>query len=151
FAWAPSNTTGVSAGDFATQTGQLLDRLSAAIQASGEAADPETTGTGACGPPGDDTLCNVDIPGATHNEAWRSFRTWTQPLLAIPPPTLTVAAGAPSTPSTISLTTASGAPVTTGAPLTVTLSSSSPRGTFATSPPGPWTTTLTLTVGPGVP
>ena len=56
FAWAPSNTTGMPAGDFATQTGQLLDRLATAIRDSAEAADPATE-TGACGPPGQDTLC----------------------------------------------------------------------------------------------
>jgi hypothetical protein len=151
FAWAPSNTTGMSAADFATQTGQLLDRLAAAIQASGEATDPETSGTGACGPPGADTLCNVDIAGASHNAAWRSFRTWTQPLLTIAPPTQTVTAGAASAASTISLTTAAGTPVTSGPALAVTLRSSSSRGTFATSPAGPWTTTLALSLGPGVP
>ena len=81
FAWAPSNTTGLPAADFATQTGQLLDRLAASIRDSAEAIDPETSGTGACGPPGQDSLCLVDIPGASHNEAWQSFRTWTQSTL----------------------------------------------------------------------
>jgi hypothetical protein len=149
FAWAPSNTMGVSTADFATQTGQLLDRLAASIRDSAEATDPETS-TGACGPVGADTLCNVDIPGATHNGAWRSFRTWTQPLLAIAPPTETVAAGVVSAASTVSLVTAAGTPATTGPPLAVTLRSSSSRGTFSTSPAGPWTTTLALSVAPGV-
>lgn len=149
FAWAPSNTTGLSASDFATQTGQLLDRLAASIRDSAEFTDPEG-GTGACGPPGADTLCNVDIDGASHNGAWRSFRTWTQPLLTIAPPTETVTAGVPSAPSTVSLTTAAGTPATTGPPLTVTLRSSSASGTFATSPAGPWTPTLALSVAPGV-
>ncbi len=151
FAWAPSNTTGLSAGDFATQTGQLLDRLAAAIQASGEATDPEASGTGACGPPGQDTLCNVDIPGASHNAAWRSFRTWTQPLLTIAPPTQTVTAGTPSAASTVSLTTSSGTPVTTGPAVSVTLRSSSSSGTFSTNAAGPWATTLALSLAPGVP
>jgi hypothetical protein len=150
FAWAPSNTTGMSASDFAAQTGQLLDRLAAAIRDSAEATNPETGVTGACGPPGADTLCNVDIAGAFHNAAWRSFRTWTQPLLTIVPPTQTVAAGTASAPSTVTLTTAAGTPVTSGAPLTVTLRSSSSRGTFSTSPTGPWTPTLALSVAPGV-
>jgi hypothetical protein len=149
FAWAPSNTAGLPTSDFATQTGQLLDRLGAAVRDSAEATDPET-GTGACGPPGADTLCNVDIDGASHNGAWRSFRTWTQPLLTIAPPTETVAAGAPSAPSTVSLTTAAGTPATTGPPLAVTLRSSSSRGTFGTSSAGPWTPTLTLSVAPSV-
>jgi hypothetical protein len=150
FAWAPSNTTGMSAGDFAAQTGQLLDRLASAIQTSGAATDPETSGSGACGPPGDESQCSVDIPGATHNGAWRSFRTWTQPLLTISPPAQAVAAGAPSAPSTVTLTTNAGTPVTAGPAVTVTLSSSSSQGTFATTPDGPWTPTLALSVGPGV-
>jgi hypothetical protein len=151
FAWAPSNTTGMSASDFSTQTGQLLDRLAASIRDSAEATDPENGGTGACGPPGADTLCNVDIPGASHNAAWRSFRTWTQPLLAIAPATQTVTAGTPSAASTVTLTTAAGTPVTIGATFAVTLRSNSSRGTFATSPAGPWTTTLALSVAPGIP
>ena len=149
FAWAPSNTTGLPTSDFATQTGQLLDRLAASVRDSAEMTDPET-GTGACGPPGADTLCNVDIDGASHNGAWRSFRTWTQPLLTIAPPSETVTAGVPSAASTVSLTTAAGTPATAGPPLTVTLRSSSSRGTFATSAAGPWTPTLTLSVAPGV-
>ena len=84
------------AADFATQTGQLLDRLAAAIRDSAEATDPVNSGTDACGPPGQDTLCLVDIPGASHNAAWQSFRTWTQPLLAIAPATQSVTAGTPS-------------------------------------------------------
>jgi hypothetical protein len=151
FAWAPKNTTGMSTADFATQTGRLLDRLAAAIQGSGAVIDPEIAGTGACGPPGVDTLCNVDIPGASHNGAWRSFRAWTQPLLTLAPPTQTVAAGAVSAPSTVSLTTSSGIPVATGPALAVTLRSTSSGGTFATSPDGPWTTTLALSVAPGAP
>ena len=151
FAWAPRNTTGMSSADFATQTGQLLDRIAAAIRDSAEATDPVNSGTHACGPPGQDTLCLVDIPGASHNAAWQSFRTWTQPLLAIAPTTQSVTAGTPSAASTVTLTTTAGTPVSSGPALTVTLRASSPSGTFATSPAGPWTTTLTLSVAPGVP
>ena len=149
FAWAPSNTTGLPTGDFAAQTGQLLDRLAAAIRDSAEVADPET-GTGACGPPGQETLCLVDLPEAAHNAGWRAFRVWTQPLLTIAPPAQTVAAGMPSAPSTVSLTTSAGTPVTTGPVVAVTLRSSSAGGAFATSLDGPWTATLDLSVGPGV-
>jgi hypothetical protein len=150
FAWAPSNTTGMPAGEFATQTGRLLDRLAAAIRDSAEAADPEI-GTGACGPPGQDAFCLVDIEGAGHNAAWRSFRVWTQLLLTIQPATQTVSAGVPSAPSTVSLATSTGAPVTTGPAVAVTLGSSSQGGAFATSAEGPWTPTLALSVGPGAP
>jgi hypothetical protein len=144
FAWAPSNTTGVSAADFATQTGQLLDRLAAAVRDSAESTDPET-GTGACGPPGADTLCNVDIAGASHNGAWRSFRTWTQPTLTIGVPSTPIQAGLPSPPLTVSLA------ASVATPVTVTLRSSSPQGTFSTSPAGPWTSTLSLSVSPTAP
>lgn len=145
FGWAPSNTTGMPAGDFATQTGQLLDRLGAAIRDSGEATDPETSGTGACGPPGQDSLCLVDIPGAFHNAAWQSFRSWTQSTLTIGAAPATISAGTASPPLTVSV--AASVPT----PLAVTLRSSSPQGTFSPSPLGPWTTTLTVSVSPTAP
>ena len=44
FAWAPRNTTGIPAADFAAQTGQLLDRLAAAIRDSAEATRPRDVG-----------------------------------------------------------------------------------------------------------
>ena len=59
-----------------------------------------------------------------------------------------VTAGTPSAASTVPLTSTAGTPVSSGPALTVTLRSSSPSGTFATSPAGPWTTTLTLSVAP---
>jgi hypothetical protein len=142
FAWAPSNTTGLSTADFATQTGQLLDRLAASIRDSAEATDPETSGTGACGPPGAETLCNVDIPEASHNAAWRSFRAWSQSTLTIGAPAAPIPAGAASPPLTVSVAASAAAPVT------VTLRSSSPQGTFSTSPAGPWTSTLFLSISP---
>ena len=43
FAWAPRNTTGLPNADFAAQTGQILDRMAAAIRDSG-VADPEEPG-----------------------------------------------------------------------------------------------------------
>ena len=103
FAWAPRNTTGMPADDFATQTGQLLDRLAASIHDSAETIDPETSGTGACGPPGQDSLCLVDIPGATHNAAWQSFRTWTQSALTISAVPTAIPAGTASPPLTLSI------------------------------------------------
>jgi hypothetical protein len=143
-AWAPSNTTGMPATDFAAQTGQLLDRLAAAIHDSGEATDPVNSGTNACGPSGQETLCLVDIPEASHNAAWQSFRTWTQPALTIGVPSTPIPAGTPSPQLTVSVASA----VT---PVTVTLRSSSPQGAFSTSPAGPWTSALSLTVSPGLP
>jgi hypothetical protein len=149
FAWAPSNTTGLSNADFGAQTGQILDRLAAAIRDSGNVVEPENPGSGACGPPGQDSFCLVDISEARHNESWRSFRTWTQAALTIGNGAQTLQAGTPSAAMTITLVTPSGLPVTTGGAHTVTVRSTSPQGTFATSPAGPWTSTLTLTAAPG--
>ena len=141
FAWAPRNTTGLSQADFANQTGALLDRLAAAIRDSGDVVDPENPGSGACGP--GETLCALDLPESRHNEAWRSFRAWALSTLSIAGAPSTLAAGAPSPPLQLSLSSASVRPVV------VTLRSSSPAGTFSTSPAGPWTSTLAVTVTPG--
>jgi hypothetical protein len=141
FAWAPRNTTGLSQADFANQTGVLLDRLAAAIRDSGDVVDPENPGAGACGP--GEAFCALDLPEARHNDAWRSFRAWALSRLSIAgvPPTL--AAGVPSPPIQLSLASA------LTRPFSVTLTSSSPAGTFSTTSAGPWTSTLTLPVSPG--
>ena len=142
FAWAPRNTTGASASDFASQTGALLDRLAAAIRDSGNVADPENPVDGACGP--GETLCALDLPDARHNDAWRSFRAWSQSTLSIGPAApVSVAAGVPSQALELSLASAVTRPVS------VTLRSSSPAGAFSSSPAGPWTPSLTLAVSPG--
>ena len=151
FAWAPTNANGLSLADFAAQTGQILDRMAAAIRDSGEVVEPANPGSGACGPPGQDRLCAGDLADARHTEAWRGFRTWTQAVVGFTSPAQTVQAGVPSGPITLGLVTPTGSPIATGGPRLVTLSSSSARGTFATTPTGPWTPTLALTVAPGVP
>jgi len=148
FVWAPRNATGMSATDFAAQTNRVLERMATAIRDSG-VSDPESGGSGACGPPGQETLCTADVEGARHNEGWRSFRAWTQPLLRLSLPAPTLVAGTPSPPIGLSLVTASGAALATPVTVAVTLRSSSPQGTFSTSPAGPWTSTLTLTVTSG--
>ena len=142
FAWAPRNTTGLSQTDFANQTGVLLDRLAAAIRDSGDVVDPENPGSGACGP--GETLCALDLAEARHNEAWRSFRAWSLSTLSIAGAPATLAAGVASPPLQLSLASAVARPVA------VTLRSSSPAGTFSTSPAGPWTSTLTLSIAPGL-
>jgi hypothetical protein len=143
FAWAPRNTIGLTDADFAAQTGQILDRMAAAIRDSGTAADPEVTGSGACGE--SEALCAVDIAEARHNEAWRSFRAWAQSALTIGGAPTTIGAGAPSPPLSVSV--ASSIVVARS----VSLRSSSAQGTFSTSPAGPWTSTLTLLVSPTAP
>jgi len=141
FAWAPRNTTGVSDADFATQTGQLLDRLAAAVRDSAGGIDPETSATGACGP--GETLCAFDLAEARHNEAWRNFRTWAQSTITIGPPPTTLVAGVPSPLLPLSLQAAGARPVA------ITLRSTSTGGAFSTATTGPWSATLTLTASPG--
>jgi hypothetical protein len=149
FGWQPRNATGLSSGEFAAQTGTVLDRLGAAIRDSGQASDANDPGSGACGPPGQNIWCVGDLPGATFTEAWKSFRTWTQPVLVFTTPPQTIQAGAPSGPMTLALQTSSGTPQVALSPIAVTLSSSSPQGQFAIDPAGPWSSTLTLTIQAG--
>jgi hypothetical protein len=149
FAWAPRNGTGMSAADFATRTNLVLDRLAAAVRDSGQTVDPADPGSAACGPPGQNVWCVGDLEGARLTEAWKSFRSWTQSVLAFSTPAQTIPAGSPSAAMSVALVTSSGLPVSTPTTLVVTLSSSSPQGTFATSPTGPWSSTLTLTIAAG--
>ena len=61
FAWAPRNAASIPAGEFATRSGLVLDRLAAAIRDSAETPDPADPGSAACGPPGQSALCAVDL------------------------------------------------------------------------------------------
>ena len=148
FAWAPRNGSGLSASEFAAQTGQILDRLAAAIHDSGQTVDPEDPGSAACGLP-NQNLCVGDVDGARLNAAWQTFRAWTQPVLTFATPPQTIPAGTPSAAMHLTLLSSSGQPQANPSPLTVTLGSSSANGTFSTSPSGPWSPTLTLTIPAG--
>jgi hypothetical protein len=143
FAWQPRNGSALATADFKNQTAAILDRLGAAIRDSGETAD----GSAACGLSSQN--CFGDLPGATFTEAWKSFRAWTAPALSFTSAAQTIPAGTPSGQMTIALLTSGGTPQLATAPVTVSLSSSSPQGTFSTAPTGPWTPTLTLTILPG--
>jgi hypothetical protein len=149
FAWAPRNATGLSSGDFAAQTGAILDRLAVAIRDSGGQSDPADPGNGACGPPGQSVWCGGDLPGARFTEAWKSFRTWTQPLLSFSTPPQTLQAGVPSAAMTLALLTTTGAPQVATSPISLTLGSSSAQGQFSVSPAGPWSSTLALAIPAG--
>ncbi len=92
--------------------------------------------------------CTGDLPGATFT-VWKSFRTWTQPVLTFTSPPQTVAAGAPSGPIALTLLNATGAVQPAQSPITITLRSSSPRGQFSLAPTGPWTPTLALSIPAG--
>jgi hypothetical protein len=146
FAWAPRNATGRSVDEFTTESGGVLTRLAAAIRDSGDTLDASNPGSGACGPPGQNLYCAADVAGARLSEAWKSFGAWTQSALAFATQPQTIPAGQTSGPMSLSLVTSSGLSVTTPVPLTVALSSSSPRGTFSSSFAGPFSRTLSITI-----
>jgi hypothetical protein len=145
FAWQPRNGSGLSAGDFAAQTGSVLDRLGAAIRDSGQ-IEPNDPGGGACGPPGQNVFCGGDFTGAVFTESWTAFRAWLGPVLAFATPPQTLTAGEPSTPLALNLQTSAGAPLATTTPITVTLTSSSQDGRFSLSPSGPWASQISTTI-----
>ena len=149
FAWAPRNGSGLSSTDFANQTGAILDRLGAAIRDSAETDVAGNPGSAACGPGGQNLSCVGDLQGAHFNDAWKAFQVWSQPLLTFTTPPQTIPAGTPSGPITLGLTSSRGTPFTPTAPVTVTVVSSSPQGTFSTSPSGPWSSTISLTIPAG--
>ena len=148
FAWQPRNGSGLSAGDFAAQTGSILDRLGAAIRDSGP-IDPNDPGGGACGPPGQNVFCGGDLTGAAFTESWKALRTWLGSVLAFAPPPQILTAGQPSTPLSLNLQTSTGAPFATTTPISVTLTSSAQEGRFSLSPSGPWATQISVTIPAG--
>ena len=142
FAWGPSNTQGLSTADFNTQTDAILARLASAISDSGvPGSDP---GSLACAP----SWCTTVVDGASFATGWQSFSTWLPTLPAFTTAPFTTAAGTAAGPITVQLQTAGRADAAVTA-RTVTLSSSSPLGTFASAAAGLWSTTLTVAVPPG--
>jgi uncharacterized protein YjdB len=148
FAWQPRNATGLASRDFTAQTAAILDRIAAAIRDSAE-TNPVDPGSPACGPPGQTVWCGGDLTGATFTETWKSFRSWTQPVLVFTSAPQTIAAGTPSQAMTLGLQTSTGGGQTALNPVTLTVSSSSPNGQFALDPAGPWSPTLALTIPAG--
>jgi hypothetical protein len=146
FVWAPKNLNALPPGDYTSQGAAILDRLAAAIRDASEAsADP---GAGACGPSGQNLYCTGDVDGAAFTGAWQTFSTWSQPAVGFATAPAALTAGTPSAALSVQLQIA-GAPETAAAPVTVTLASSSARGSFAPAPNGPWTSTLSLTIPAG--
>jgi hypothetical protein len=143
FAWAPRNP-GLTNADYVSQGRAILDRLAAAIRDSGQQTNPADPGIEAC-----TGSCTADLPGATFTQVWKSFQTWTQPVLAFTSAPQTLAAGAPSGPIALTLLNATGAMQPAQAPITITLRSTSPRGQFSLAPTGPWASTLALAVPAG--
>jgi hypothetical protein len=140
FAWAPRNASGMPAAGFVAATGAILDRLAAAIRDSGE------PGAGACGASGE--WCGGEIPGGWLNDAWQTFSSWGVPAVRFTSPAQSLTAGRPSAAMSVQLQLA-GAPYQAGADTSVTLRSTSPGGAFAASSQGPWSSSLTVTIGQG--
>jgi hypothetical protein len=148
FAWAPRNAAALPAPDFAAQTGELLDRLAAAVRDSSVEGDPADPGLGACAPAGVNVWCVAGRAGSSVNAGWGGFAAWTQPAAAFTSAPPTVVAGAVSPSLAVQLQLA-GVPQVAPAEVAVELSSSSPTGVFSTGPDGPWSAQLTVAVGAG--
>ena len=141
FAWDPSNGLGLATSDFNAQIAQIEARLAAAVAAS---ADPAAPGAGACEPP----WCTAAVDGAAFTSAWSGFDSWTPTSTGFVSLPQTAVAGSASGPIIVQLqigTIASALPYDA----TVTVSSSSPGGSFSTSASGPWSPSLQLTVPAG--
>jgi hypothetical protein len=76
FAWAPNNATGMSNSRFVAQSGQLLDRLGAALSESGNESTLDH-GIYACLSLGLD-WCAAGVEGASFTNAWQIFASWSQ-------------------------------------------------------------------------
>jgi hypothetical protein len=88
------------------------------------------------------------LTGAAPASGWSAFSTWTPTLAAFTSPAQTLTPGTPSAALTLQLQTG-GVPTTLPNPTTVTLTSRSASGTFASDPGGPWASTLALTIPAG--
>jgi hypothetical protein len=137
FAWTPKRPDTESTTQFARENDALVTRLATAIHDSATSPLAACTGT-----------CITTLAGASFNEGWRDFSTWSAPALEIASPPVTATEGTPVGPLTVRLSLVGIARPDTQ-PVTVTLTSSSATGTFATSANGPFTPTLTLTIPAG--
>jgi hypothetical protein len=142
FAWAPSNSLGLSAADFATETRAVLDRIAAAVRDTG--APSATPGAAACDP----SWCTTVVNGAALTGAWGAFSAWSPSVPVIVSPPLAATPGAASGPVTVQLQTL-GLPDAAVTARTATFASSSPTGLFAPAPAGPWTPTLSVPIPVG--
>jgi hypothetical protein len=147
FAWAPRNPGSALKYEFAREAGAVLDRLAAAIRDSA-GDNPSDPGALACGPPGQNLWCSGDLEGAALTASWATFRAWSPTALAFVSPPASVVAGAVSGPISLQAQV-EGVAARPQAPVDVTLSTSSPTGTFATTPEGPFAPSLTLQLPAG--
>lgn len=147
FAWAPNNTQGLGGNAFTQQTQTILTRLAQAVRDSAATVDPNDPGIGACGQPVQWCQTAV-IPGAAFTAQWAGFSTWTQTGIAFAGAPVTFTAGTTAGPIDVQLKTGSVITAAT-ADTPVTLTTTSTKGQFATSPSGPWAPTLTVTIPAG--
>jgi hypothetical protein len=145
FAWSPKNASGMTATDFDTQSGQIIDRLASAIHDSDQSPDPNDPGRNACGFA--QNWCTTTLSGAAFNDGWKSFSYWGQLALTFASAPQAIVAGSSSQAMALQLQ-ASGAAQTAASDTVITLSSSSPSGSFS-SGDGAWGSTLQLTVPAG--
>ena len=144
FAWAPRNA-GMTPADFKIGTGEIIDRLAAAIRDSGQLPDGGDPGHGACGPSRQKLWCASTIAGAWFNDAWKSFSYWGRLDLVFATPARRLSVGSVSG-RIVVRTRLAGSPRSTPNAIVIRLGSSSPRGVFSTSTSGPWTRTLNVTI-----
>jgi len=134
FAWALNNLNDIDPTEFSSETGAIADRLAAAIRDSAQSSSD--SGIGACLP----NWCSTVLSGAAFAIQWKTFQTWPQPAIAFASAPVGMSAGSPSPPITVQLPSAASAPVI------LTLSSTSPQGSFATSVTTPWSGSNPLSV-----
>ena len=144
FAWAPRNHTQQAFEIFQQETGAVLDRLAAAIRDTQNVV-AEDPGVNACL---DGRYCVGDLEGAIVVTRWRAFRTWSPTTLGFATPPQTAGAGVVSAPIGVQVQVAR-VPARPLAPVVATVTTSSPTGTFATSPTGPFTPTVTVELPAG--
>jgi hypothetical protein len=146
FAWAPHNASGLPSADFGAATAAIQERLAAAIHDSGGPVNAIDPGLQACGAAA--LWCRGETPGGWLNDAWRTFTYWGRLALGLGTPPRTLATGGVSGPLVVR-TQLDGAPRPTPGALTVTFASSSSRSGFSTSPRGPWSSELAVTIPAG--
>src|SRR3954449_289846 len=119
FAWAPKMVDNSAwTSDFVAQSGQILDRLAAAIHDSGATPDAACAAT-----------CTAALAGAAFTETWKTFATWSPPALAFTTAPTSMSAAGSTAPITVQLQQV-GIVQNATADTTVTLSSSSSTGRF---------------------
>jgi hypothetical protein len=136
FAWSPKQPDGVSTTDFAGDSGALMTRLAAAIH------DAATIPGAACA-----GTCTTSIGGASFNEGWKIFGSWSTEALVFANPSASTVVGS-AVPLTVRLQLA-GVIRPDTQPVTVTFTTTSSRGGFSTGATGPWTKTLAVPIPVG--